>query len=117
MNIEDRVTKEYVENAIANAGTKIATGTYTGNWYNNSSVSDPGQTITLGFRPKAVLIFPNFEAYDSAYYHTAMSFDGSPNNSVEITNSGFTVKWNTNLAYRDDVSSARCNPYRYIAFG
>ena len=49
MNYEDRVTKEYIEDALAAAGgAKIAYGTYTGD-------STNGRKFVLGFAPKLVI--------------------------------------------------------------
>ena len=49
MNYEDRVTKSYIEDAIAGAGAKIVMGTYAGD-------GAASRTISLGFTPKAVLL-------------------------------------------------------------
>ena len=46
MNYEDRVTKEYVENALAGAGVRLLTGTYTGTGSNSRSI-DLGQEVGL----------------------------------------------------------------------
>ena len=86
MNYEDRVTKEYIENALA-AKCEVVTGTYVG----NSST----KTVTLGFRPKAVLI----AELDGTFQESAMMFmDGVTPYSFggqslwEVTDSGFIVR-------------------------
>ena len=52
MNYEDRVTKEYVESALA-AKCEIVFGSYAGD-------GASGRSISLGFTPKAVLLFSNW---------------------------------------------------------
>ena len=54
MNYEDRVTKEYVENALANAGLKIATGTYVGT---GTCGAEHPNSLTFDFVPKLVFVF------------------------------------------------------------
>ena len=52
MNYEDRVTKEYVENALAGFGNcKIATGIYTGT---GTYGAEHPNTLTFPFEPKAI---------------------------------------------------------------
>ena len=53
MNYEDRVTKEYIESALAGTGVKIATGTYYGN---GSGTATTTTHVNLGFQPKAVFV-------------------------------------------------------------
>ena len=55
MNYEDRVTKEYVEGALAGAGVRLLTGTYTGNGANSRTI-DLGQPFGLLFVTNATCV-------------------------------------------------------------
>ena len=55
MNYEDRVTKEYLETALA-AGVQIATGSYVGD---GTYGEENAIHITFPFVPKLVLLFTN----------------------------------------------------------
>ena len=71
-------------------------------------------TVTLGFRPIAVLVF-TYDHPDSivgASEFGSLAIDGARSRSVSITNDGFTVYTDGNLCLnRTDI-----NPVRYIAF-
>ena len=98
MNYEDRVTKEYIEDAIAGAGVKIAAGMYAGD-------GNDSQTISLGFTPKAVYVSyeGTLAAYrsnsDTLYYggfavtdHPVVAKNVTGNVTVlEIVSGGFCV--------------------------
>ena len=97
------------------AGTlKIVTGQYEGTYAGGATLVT--QQIELGFRPKAVIIFPHSENMNGYWTHSALVLDGSSNNGATINDSGFEVTGQTNLAYSSDINQAHCNPYRYIAF-
>lgn len=96
------------------------TGTYTGS-------SATSQTITLGFRPKAVFIFsPKFEQDNGAYVapgsRTAMLLDGNDivyNTIVfaTVTNTGFSVtSYIYNASYYSPALNCPSAKYFYIAF-
>ena len=96
MNYEDRVTKEYLENAIAGAGPQIVTGSYTGN-------GEATRLIDLGFTPRAVFVIsPGSGTYlyapstgDMIYYGgIAIGTAASPGGvvpAVKIVDGGFQV--------------------------
>ena len=124
MNYEDRVTKEYVENAVALAAPKIAGGRYTG-------TGDEEYTMALGFTPKVVFIFPfNGEMYESKsserYYYGGIIGENQPlrdtgdNDGEYITTGGFVVMNKSFVTDpithwpRTNVSSF---PYYYLAIG
>ena len=99
MNYEDRVTKEYVENALANAGAKVVTGTYTGD-------GNTTRTIDLGFTPKAVVVYTNNGiqlAASGGWMYGGLALQGYPcirdmnstiYNGIEIVTGGFNVAFN-----------------------
>lgn len=97
MNYEDQVTKSYIENAIADAGAQIVTGTYVGDTPTVSGITT--HCITLGFRPRALLIvgfgsqgecdFTNSAAFVLPG-HPCMMIGGVE--AVKITETGFEVK-------------------------
>ena len=78
------------------------------------TASGVNATISLGFRPAAVLVY----TYDHPSGITGVSefgslaIDGSRSRSVSITNDGFTVYADGNLCLNRDY----INPVRYIAF-
>ena len=78
------------------------------------TASGSNVTISLGFRPAAVLVY----TYDHPSGITGVSefgslaIDGSRSRSVSITNDGFTVYSDGNLCLNRDY----INPIRYIAF-
>lgn len=55
MNYEDRVTKEYIENALGSCA-RIATGSYIGT---GEYGTEHPVTLTLGFAPKLVIVAGN----------------------------------------------------------
>ena len=87
-------------------------GTYEGTSPRGQTIT---QTIDLGFRARAVLIFPNRQRTNGAQAY-ALAFDGQANNGVTITDTGFTIQDATNFTtgYTDD--DLEVNPYRYMAF-
>ena len=93
---------------VAAQKCEIYLGTYTGSGINQI------KTITLGFKPKAVLVA--CRALQGDYYHpqlvnlvlpTASSFGAT------ITDTGFTVTDYLNCTAKE---ASDHNPYRYIAF-
>ena len=78
------------------------------------TASGSNVTISLGFRPAAVLVY----TYDHPSGITGVSefgslaIDGARSSSVSITNDGFTVYADGNLCLNRDY----INPVRYIAF-
>ena len=116
MNYEDRVTKEYVENAIAGAGVKLVTGTYAGN---NAAT----RFIDLGFTPKAVLVFTDsglsatyLSSFPIVYGGLALPDHPSATGGavvLALSTNGFTVYNNSAVDY---VRSNRSGiTYYYIA--
>lgn len=127
MIYEDRVTKEYLEDAIANAGVKIITGTYTG---------DGAETrlIDLGFTPRAVFVISSGSGTylyspstgDMIYYGgIAIGTATSPGGvvpAVKIVDGGFQVAQSdadgviTGTTGRRKARSNNANAiYRYLA--
>lgn len=90
----------------------IAVGQYTGSA--NTNTTSTKQTINLGFRPRAVLVFPH--SMGGSYQCANLALDGVASNGVTITDNGFTVTAHANLAYANSQVQATANPYRYIAF-
>lgn len=89
-------------------GAEIVTGIYTG-----TGVSQT-QTITLGFRPRAVIVADKlmpgnyFKPQDMNF-----AIDGVPSPNVTITDTGFTA---TGYFNGTDSDYNNLNPFRYIAF-
>jgi cytoskeletal protein CcmA (bactofilin family) len=97
----------------------MVTGTYTGN-------GATSQTITLGFRPRMVVIKGTGAAF--TYFPQVVTFDGIPDgngelrsyepdnygltNTVDITATGFRVIGNAN----DSAMNFNTRVYNYIAF-
>lgn len=99
--------------------SKIVFGTYMGTDRNGS------QTITLGFRPKVVLVFGRSGSLGSQNESMAgLALDGYPTESenytgITITSSGFRVtsagmNYANGMMFNFDDSDY--SPYRYIAF-
>ena len=101
-----------------NSGLKI--GTYTGN-YANSDNNDPGQEITVGFKPSALFIqiaeYKQIETYNNKTVTNILAVPGNMPSSIKFTDTGFIVKnrkgtsscmW-SNINYNGYV-------YSYIAF-
>ena len=88
-------------------------GKYTGNAaYNNSSA----QTITLGFRPKMVIVFPSAGTWvNSSTCYCAMNYDGSgAGNTIGITATGFTARNTTSPS--NSYLNYNSTTYLYFAF-
>lgn len=118
MNYEDRVTKTYIENAIANAGAKIAGATYVGD-------GAAERTFNLGFTPKVVytclnngtshLGNDNFGGLAIANYPAVVP-DADDFVLIEIVEGGFTVHnglVNNQCCYTNIENWS----YRYVAIG
>lgn len=89
-------------------GVEIVTGSYTGTGVKQK------QSITLGFRPRAVLVADR--ATRGNYFnpqHVHLVVDGIDSLNVKITDTGFEVSSYSNCTENDETSA---NPYRYIAF-
>ena len=111
MNYEDRVTKEYLENAIAGAGARIVTGMYTGNGADS-------QLISLAFTPKAVLVTNGSgqlrERESSVYYpYGSLAVTGRDTTLLALAENGFYVR-NNGTGTRGNING---QIYMYIAFG
>ena len=77
MNYEDRVTKSYIEDALAGCGNcKIAYGSYVGT--GQYGAANPN-TLTFDFEPKAMFIL------------------GTPNPSIALFMRGCARYWNTGI--------------------
>ena len=87
-------------------------GTYQGTSPDNQTLT---QDIALGFRPRAVLIFP-YKQRPNALLTYALALDGQPGTDTTITDTGFTVTGADNFAPGYTDNSISVNPYRYIAF-
>ena len=100
MNFEDRVTKEYVEDALASK-CEVVIGAYTG-----TILTVEPQPIYLGFRPKAVIVFaaePNKACMAIPGYPSGVS--GST--YLRVTATGFEAGNSLN---------GNDGPFRYVAF-
>lgn len=88
------------------------TGVYTG------SGDSESQTITLGFRPRILLIFPlGGLTLDNWRFPFALSVEGYPAQNVTMTNTGFTVTGTLNFAPNETSTYYKeRNPYRYVAW-
>ena len=115
MNFEDRVTKEYVEDALA-AKCEIVVGSYTGD-------GNATKNIDLGFRPKAVLVIENGGKVGyysgSQYTYGGLALPGKPvaidgYNALVISSTGFIVYKHSGYDYiRINLSGST---YYYLAF-
>ena len=93
MNFEDRVTKGYIENAIAAAaGAKIAYGSYTG-----TGAYGAGNAIRLntGFAPRFVAVVRSNALYGE---HVGFTVWGQTRfvSSGNVTDGHATLTWNYN---------------------
>lgn len=113
----DAANKSYVDQQIVAAGGGIVTGTYTGNG------STTGQTINLGFRPKAVIWGPasgisgmSGSSWGIEYYFVIDGITiGEPGSSykdgAQIVSNGFMV-----YGRNDETPNNDGTKYMYIAF-
>ena len=97
MNYEDRVTKEYLETALANAGAKVVTGTYTGT--GTYGASNP-RTLTFSAPPKLVYIYRDYDIMSNCMpmihgqsYGHSKSLTISAYEKCPLTWSGNSVSW------------------------
>ncbi len=113
MNYEDRITKSYLEDALAGCGNcTIATGSYTGTGTFGSS--HPTQ-LTFPFQPKLVCIYSGVDAifllYGAPYASGIHYFNSTTINN--LTWGENSVRW-----YNDSGSSYQFNNenkvYNYI---
>lgn len=87
MNYEDRITKEYVENAIGD-GLRLITGTYVGD-------GEETQYIHLGVTPKALGVWKDgCIQYVDGYYLGGVVFPGYSLNGLALSGTGFRVALN-----------------------
>ena len=105
MNYEDRVTKEYVENAIA-AKCEVVCGLYVGD-------DAESQTIDLGFRPKAVLVSSGNGQFHEGqtYYFGGLVIDGYNTSALDIVDNGFVAHYVSTWCYANAFGG-----HFYIAF-
>ena len=114
----------------------IAAGAYTGNGGSSASTTAKTQTISLGFHPKAVLVYPvdgmayintgNY-GYKNVYSALATREQNAAVNGLSaltITESGFTVNFQSKNAELNTYSSEDrpatnygSKVYNYIALG
>ena len=106
-----RNVASYVDGAITEgvaAKCEIVVGSYTGEGVGKT------RTVTLGFRPKAVIVADNLTR-DNYLKPQDVNFaiDGVPSPCVTIIDTGFTVS-----SYFNGTNSdfGDLNPFRYIAF-
>lgn len=89
-----------------NKKLKIVTGSYFGTGNN-------GHVISLGFRPKLVLVLPNYCIY--AVYQLLL-LPGLTSEGGQLTENGFQVGGRMNLTTANtNVQGDQLNPYRYVA--
>lgn len=106
---------------------KLAVGSYSGNVSTSGYSASGSQTISVGFKPKAVLVVPrsgNFYSSDgSGHVYGGLSvtdhsgtFSGQA--TVEITSSGFQVHTyrSSSVYYSIELNNEGKN-YHYIALG
>ena len=127
---EDRPTLERWNKLVATVGSmpKVASGTYTGNGETRSQVYCT-QTITLGFRPKAVLIVGNEGmgfGDSSSYIFAYLMVDGvikTVTNSgdnrplAQVTNTGFLVGSYYTSWWYTPMINVGSKVYHYVAIG
>ena len=95
---------------------QVVVGTYMGTGGSTT------QTITLGFRPKAVLSLTNRVAHSSSSSgrnRATLALDGANvDGYLTITDTGFQVSNALNVSSQDDYNrdSYPYNPYRYIVW-
>ena len=124
MNYEDRVTKQYIENALANAGgAKIAYGSYSGT---GSYGSGNKNSLSFSFQPKLVVISSGLASSGAdtllmLYGQTRAASCGSNGggNYCSTSWSGNRVSWyatdsNNGAYYQMNVSGFQ---YYYVAIG
>ena len=106
MNYEDRVTKEYVEDAIANAGPKFAMGSYVGtgtHGLNNRT------SVTFDFVPKMVFVTVKSTITNKFFFW----FTGVTSVQARDANSGMacslteqTLSWYSNNSAAEQYNSS-----------
>ena len=110
-------------NSLSAAKCELYTGTYTGNAEYEEVKS---QIITLGFRPKAVIImhygFITSEDFDGGMYRSlgGIAIDGWTRAGITITNTGFEVLHDQHVNSVTGMTSTGLNTknriYIYLAF-
>ena len=111
MNYEDRVTKEYIENAIA-AKCEIVFGSYAGDGVYP-------RTIELGFQPKAVILMTRFGRTNAnGSIFGGMFAPGQPLGNdaylcAQVPSTGFTLPTNGGGGGYTNCSG---DVYYYLAF-
>lgn len=76
------------------------------------------QTVSLGFRPRILLIFPmGGQCLDGKKLPFGLSVEGFPSQNVTMTETGFQVSGSLNYpANESSNDSKERNPYRYVAW-
>ena len=123
-NLQNQINTHTSQIASLNAAKcEIYTGTYVGNTeYPNSGT----QQITLGFRPKAVLVMQDgfLLEYDHQFLYKnslgGIGIDGWSKLGIVINNTGFEVRQNYTKNAETGMTSTRVNTagetYVYLAF-
>ena len=90
------------------------TGTYTG----TGSGSAIKQSISLGFRPRAVLAMPRggYLVSGTVEIPFALAVDGADALHLVIQDDGFTVSGEVNVANGVATAMTNRNPHRFIAW-
>ena len=107
----EAAARESADSALSDAVAhkcELFFGSYTG-----TGVSKK-QAITLGFRPRAVLVADRTTRGN--YFnpqHVNLAVDGTDAPNVSITDTGFEVTDYSNCSASDESGA---NPYRYVAF-
>ena len=91
------------------------TGSYVGT-YDGSGNETPTQ-VSLGFRPKAVLVLSNAYQLDGAGFDAiSLALDGVATGDLTITDTGFIARNCFNRTENYASVNNHVNPYRYIAW-
>ena len=93
MNYEDRVTKEYVENAIANAGPRFQTGTYVGT---GTYGKENPMSLHFDFEPMVVFLYNYAGDRQAMPFWPGTSYNrmiGVSSDYLYVTFSGADLSW------------------------
>ena len=115
MNYEDRVTKEYVEGLLVNAGMpKIATGSYTGT--GRYGAGNPN-SLSFDFEPKMLIVMVEDSPLEFGVFFRGAATIGRPytQGKATVTWNGGTVSWYHPTYVSDQLNNT--SRYYYIAFG
>ena len=114
MNYEDRITKSYLENALANAGVRIATGSYVG----DGTYGKNNQTsVTLPFTPKLFMVCDGNTRYDVGLWFPGVRYmHGMNSENIDVSQSGNTVSWYSTQNATYQYNANNCT-FHWLAIG